>query len=194
MHYRRSRSDFRRSSGPASPAGAIGGAALGVVVIVAIGMLIQRNRATQVPNPLTGSVAQVASYTLTDDDRTALVQAGRTHSYMNDPTAVGPADRVVAFRRLAQLVEQGRLGVSWPGFGGEMSGAAVTTRSELQRVEAARDDEMSKDYVPVLERLSRLGAAMDLADTAAAQQAHAAWRRALHRFMPQYPPYGPGRR
>lgn len=182
---RRTRSRRPHSSGGPGPP--MLAALFAVVVVVAVVMLVRRGGSP-------GAVAQVPQaaapepYALTADDRAAFVQAARTLSHMDDPREVGPADRVVAFRRLCGVVEAGRLGVTWPTFGADLSAVLAQTFTQQARARAMRDDEVTKDLQPTLEAFDRLAEALDHADLVSAKAAHANWAARIRRFQEFYPP------
>lgn len=181
------RTRARRPQSTGGPGPPMLAALLAVVVVAAVVMLVRRRGSTGA----VAAVPQVAApepYTLTADDRAAFVQAARTLSNVEDPREVGPADRVVAFRRLCGLIEAGRLGVTWPRFGADISNLLTQSFIQINRAAAMNDDEVTKDLQPALDAAYQFAKALDHADLVAAQAAYARWAAAIRRFQEFYPP------
>lgn len=109
-----------------------------------------------------------ARHVLTDDDKATLIQAARTLADYEDPAEVGPPDQVQAFRRLAERIEAGDVGVTWPDF---RSSVRLRVRfAHIAVTSTTSDEDRRAQHQKTVENFAKFRAAIDAADLAEAQR------------------------
>lgn len=120
-----------------------------------------------------GADSNAPRYTLTDADKATLIHAARLLAEYEDPAEVGSPERVQSFRRLAERIEGGELGVRWPTFR-----VAVHYMASLTAMSArwpAEDRESSDHERAQREEFTRFCTALDAGDVPEAHRSYEAW-------------------
>lgn len=106
---------------------------------------------------------------LSDADKAALIRAARVLAEFEDPAEVGPPEQVQEFRRLAERIEAGDLGVSWQRFRSSVSSRVLSAR--IAASSRSTEEERVQQRRRLLDNFAKFVSALDAGDLAAAQSA-----------------------